>query len=293
MKKGTLGSGSLLRDIAVRERECRKIYQYLDKYVKKVNSPSFREFCGEIRNTDILPDKTIWICWLQGLWQAPELVQACVKSVYRNRPEDFNVVILTEENLCEYVAFPDYIEEKIKNGIISRTHKSDLIRAELLYQYGGVWIDATVYCGRMFGDYLCQKELFAFQWSLLDPSVLKISSWFIYSKSNHPIFRDTRNLLFAYWKEETHLKNYYLFHIVFSKAVDCRPQNLESFLSMMYVNNSNPHVLYGKLAQEFDEKEWKAISKLSVLHKLSYKKKFIQGDIYNYYMALLDGKLID
>jgi hypothetical protein len=293
IKKNRADANSLLNDIVKRERELRKVYRYLTKYENLIKSPSFIEEKINVVNTGVSVNKTIWICWWQGLEQAPEIVRACIESINQNKPEDFQIVILTEKNLKDYIDFPDYLKEKIDKGIITPTHKSDLLRAELLYSYGGLWIDATVYCSRKIPNYMCEQELFAFQWSLFDPSVLKISSWFIYAKKNQAVIRSMRNLLFAYWKREDKLKNYYLFHIAFSKAVDSSPGNLESFLSMKYVNNSNPHVLYGKMSCDFDVSEWSTISELSPVHKLSYKKKFIQGDIYNYYSALLDGKLTD
>jgi hypothetical protein len=32
--------------------------------------------------------------------------------------------------------------------MITLTHFSDIIRAELIRKYGGIWIDATVYCAK-------------------------------------------------------------------------------------------------------------------------------------------------
>lgn len=292
-KKNRVDANFLLKDIVDREQEFRRVYQYLGKYEKIIKAPFFMEEQIKLVNTGVSINKTIWICWFQGLEQAPELVRACIESIYQNKPEDFQIVIVTEENLKDYVVFPDYLIKKMDNGIVTRTHISDLLRAELLHSYGGLWIDATVYCSRKIPKYMFEQELFAFQWSLFDPSVLKISSWFIYANKNQVVIRTMRNLLFAYWKSENKLENYYLFHIAFSKAVDSSKGNLESFLSMKYVNNSNPHILYGKMSYEFDASEWSTINELSPVHKLSYKKKFIQGDIYNYYSALLDGKLTD
>lgn len=288
-------AGCLNGGIAKREREFRRIYRYLDRYEKLIRADAYREESGQRINSQVRAGRTIWICWLQGITQAPELVRACVESVRRNKPIDFDLVIITEDNLSEYVEFPSYISEKAANGTISRTHLSDILRAELLYLYGGLWIDATVYCGRRIPNYMCRGEVFAFQWSLFDPSVLKISSWWLYAEENQSIIRDVRNLLYEYWRNETQLRNYYLFHIMFSRAVDGSRRNREAFSNMIYACNSNPHILYGKLGCEFDVDEWRVLNEISPVHKLSYKKRFLQGDVCNYYTVLVqqrgsDGK---
>ena len=45
---------------------------------------------------------------------------------------DKNIVILTNENINDYVQLPDYIVEKYDKGIIPKAHFSDAIRNELL-----------------------------------------------------------------------------------------------------------------------------------------------------------------
>ena len=84
----------------------------------------------------------VWICWFQGMENAPELVQKCYQSVNEHLI-DREIHLITAENLSQYVRFPDYILEKWKKGIITNTHMTDLLRLELLIQYGGMWLDAT------------------------------------------------------------------------------------------------------------------------------------------------------
>ncbi len=62
----------------------------------------------------------VWLCWWQGIDNAPALVQRCVESIQRNVKEH-DVIILTDENYRRYVDIPDWIVEKYHNGIISRT----------------------------------------------------------------------------------------------------------------------------------------------------------------------------
>lgn len=63
----------------------------------------------------------VWLCWWQGIDNAPALVQRCVESIQRNVKEH-DVIILTDENYRRYVDIPDWIVDKYRNGVFSRTH---------------------------------------------------------------------------------------------------------------------------------------------------------------------------
>ena len=53
----------------------------------------------------------IWICWFQGIENAPELVKACYNSVLKNY-KDKEIIVLTEENYKKYVDMPEHIIKK-------------------------------------------------------------------------------------------------------------------------------------------------------------------------------------
>lgn len=73
----------------------------------------------------------IWICWWQGIDNAPEIVKTCVESIRRNAGK-CEIIFITEDNYKDYVSFPGWVEVKRKAGIISRTIYSDLLRMNLL-----------------------------------------------------------------------------------------------------------------------------------------------------------------
>ena len=168
----------------------------------------------------------VWICWLQGMDNAPDIVKKCYESIKKNLI-DKEIILLTEENYRDFVQFPTYIQEKIDNGTITKTHFSDLLRIELLIQYGGTWIDATVYCsGKNYPEYLFNSELFVFQ-NLkpgLDGQATRISSWFMSSYTNHPILLLTRALLFDYWKNNSYMVDYFLLHDFFELSIEAYPE---------------------------------------------------------------------
>lgn len=61
-------------------------------------------------------DEPIWLFWNTGLEQAPEIVRTCYQSVkkYAGR----QVVLLTENNVQNYINMPDYLNEKLKSGVL-------------------------------------------------------------------------------------------------------------------------------------------------------------------------------
>lgn len=136
----------------------------------------FKDYWKNYKVQESMPDcdeklrNKIWICWWQGIDNAPEIVKACVNTIKRNAGE-YEVIVITDNNYKDYVQFPDWLEEKRKKGVFSRTHYSDLLRMSILAKYGGIWIDSTFFCtGRSFDDYMKMPL-----WSIKRPDYLHCS----------------------------------------------------------------------------------------------------------------------
>lgn len=92
----------------------------------------------------ILPENApVWVCWWQGESSMPEIVQICYQSLRKHTSHPIHLI--TKDSIGQYLQLPDFIEEKVQKGRITLTHLSDILRMALLAQYGGLWIDATVY----------------------------------------------------------------------------------------------------------------------------------------------------
>lgn len=277
------------REFIQQELEFSELYRYLDRY-GDAGTEGVQEASIE-RNGRIKLNRTIWLFWKQGLENAPELVKKCHDSVCRNVPDGFEIVLLSDQNLSKYIRLPDYIWDKYEKGYITTTHLSDMIRMELLCMYGGCWIDATVFCSGAMPMYMLTGEMFVFKLpSVLSVPVVKLSSWWMFSDSRNRLIHLTRQMLYEYWKQEVDMRNYFLLHIIMSKRIDEDPECRAIFQKIPYFNSGNAHVLQGKLGEKYAEEEWQIIKDASCIHKLTYKKKYLQGDICNYYTALLaDG----
>ena len=191
-----------------------KLYRKYKKKLKEFNN-KFEENCN-YQTSNI-----IWICWLQGIENAPDIVKKCYNSVLKI--EGKQVVLITKDNIKQYIVFPKYIEEKWDKGVITNTHITDLLRLELLTKYGGIWMDATVFCtNTKLPDYIEKEDLFFFQ-NLKpgkDGHSIYLSSWLISAKAHNKILEATKMLCYEYWKTHNYMKDYFLLHLFLSIVLD-------------------------------------------------------------------------
>lgn len=126
----------------------RAILDYLEpRYADLVQSYAGREQPPSV----LTDDCPIWVCWLQGEEQMPYICQKCVESI-RKHADKHPVILITFDNYREYVTIPDYILKKVGKEI-SYTHFSDILRANLLADHGGMWIDADIYIAQDMPDW--------------------------------------------------------------------------------------------------------------------------------------------
>lgn len=214
----------------------------------------------------------VWFCWLQGLDKAPELVHICLNSLHSNLP-DYDIVVLTEDNLSDYVTYPNFILHKYKKRIIPKAHYTDLLRLELLNIYGGTWIDATILCTGFDSQQTkdikagLDADLFLFQHlEKGNDSFHGISNWFISASSNQKILLILRDMLYQYWEDYNCVVAYFIFHIFFTMIAEQMP---EEVMKMPRKNNRYCYYLEHRLGNIFDDGWMKELEARCCFHKLS------------------------
>jgi hypothetical protein len=214
-------------------------------------------------------EQFVWICWFQGIENAPRIVKSCIRSVnklFHNR----NVVVINKDNFKEYVNIPEVIIQKWELGKITNAHFSDILRAFLLYRYGGLWIDSTVLCTSPdIPDYI-DDDLFFYQ--ILKPGkdghAIFASSWLISAKPNNPIIGMTKSLLVTYWEKYNYLVDYFLFHHFL--CISCL-EYPDLYQNIRKMDNSNPHILLLEIKNKYNDAEFERVKSISDFHKLTYK----------------------
>lgn len=260
-----------------------------NKILRKLRK-KYRRSIAQFKENDCCAEQVtsnkVWVCWFQGIENAPEVVQKCYRSLQGNLPER-EIILLTEENYREYVTLPDYIERKAAKGIIPKAQYSDLLRLELLIRHGGTWIDSTVLCtGGQIPGYMLDSELFMFQTLKpgLDGQATCVSNWFMTACTNHPILRLTQTLLYEYWKKNDTLIDYFIFHFFFQLAIEAYPQ---AWSKVIPFSSSVPHILLLRLFEPYDRQTWEAVQEMTPFHKLSYKFDEAQAEMPGTYYRKL------
>lgn len=260
-----------------------QLYKYLKKrYWKFLDNYAFPQSTS-------VPDSTgiVWVCWFQGMENAPLVVRRCYESMKLNL-KDEKIVLLTDENINQYVKFPDFIIDKYKSGAITKTHLTDLLRLELLSKYGGIWIDSTVLCTSEIPTYIKNSDFFVPRCLKpgRDGSAVPISSWFMVARKNNKLVIAIKELMYEYWRRNNSLIDYFLIHNFIQMALEKYPEEEKKIIKYP---NSTPHILLLDMFEPFNHDTWAAIKSLSSFHKLAYKRsKEEMGKEGTYYDIIIN-----
>jgi hypothetical protein len=131
-----------------------------------------------------ITNRTIWTFWHQGFDQAPPLVQVAHPSWRRLNP-GWRVVALDRHSISDWIDLPSVTD--LRRRDLTLQTLSNIARLCLLRRYGGVWVDATVYCCGPLDPWLpkaCDTGFFAYR----NPGPDRlISSWMIAAEPANPI----------------------------------------------------------------------------------------------------------
>lgn len=199
-------------------------------------------------------DAPVWVCWLDGIESAPPLVKRCISSI-KNNSGTHPVNIITWENITRYVTLPDYIVEKAKKGIIGLAHFSDILRVCLLAEYGGIWLDSTIYCNGILPEEYFRYSFFSCKSAKEDIGCVSKNQWTTYCLGGFKgniLFDALRDFFYLYWKQE----NIAIDYLFFDDAIELARKSIPMVRKMI---DDVPHnnIDRDKLILRFD-KVWKA-----------------------------------
>ncbi len=253
-----------------------KTFTKLEKEFKnQIGKKSFKKYGGERTNT-------VWICWLQGIESAPELVKSCVKSM-QHYLKGKDIVFINKDNFREYCEIPEYIIDKWEKGIISNTHFSDILRLALLIQNGGLWMDSTVYMTGELPDYICDGDFFAYRDGFFNCDLINMGNWLIYSKADNLLLNETLSLIYEYWKKYDYTKHYFIFQMFFRMVTD---YYAEEWSKIPYFSQMDQHIFSFEFLEEYNEKRFRQLRQLTPIHKLSNKIDVSKAKSGSYYSML-------
>lgn len=245
---------------------------------------------------DLSNKKIIWKYWGQG-WDnknLPDIVKVCQLSVEKNKGE-YEVIYLDDNNIKEYLDYPEFINKKRENPNFKYAFFSDILRLMLLKCYGGIWADATFLFTDKIPNNLLNKELFIYsrdknavnkqKWMNLNQGYF---SWNVKHRTNYLnsiIISQRKNknielllqLMFNFWETQNNIPHYFFFQILFDELV--KEGLIKNFDSL---DDTLPHLLFAELNNPFDENVFRNITLKCNQHKLTYVKNCLPDSFYDY-----------
>ena len=86
----------------------------------------------------------LWLYW-EEVTTTPAYIDMCYETVIKHCSKDFNIIRLNEKTVYDYL--PD-LKFKVKNlpnfKNLNIPQKTDYYRYNLLYKYGGIWLDSDI-----------------------------------------------------------------------------------------------------------------------------------------------------
>lgn len=234
-------------------------------------------------NLEEIKNFPVFVMWLQGKESMPEAIKLCFNSIKKNI-QNHQIILITQDNINQFVDFPDYIYEKLDKGLITRTHFSDIVRAALLYKYGGMWIDATVFLTKPVTDeyllqtFICpaglQKEKKT-EWKYFFKESNGWTGWCMGTKyKNFPFYDFLISSFLEYWKHESQLIDYFLIDFMVTIFYSYNGE-FHQILNNLEINNPNPYDFCKFLNYRYtDNFQIAKLCNNNIVNKLTYKKTF-------------------
>ena len=242
---------------------CSKYGYVADRWINKNNVPVNE-------NNTLFP---IWVCWWQGEENMPDLVTTCYRSLLKNS-NGHPVILITKDNYKDYVSFPEHIMEKFEKGCISITHLSDILRASLIYEHGGLWIDSTILVTGLIPESF-DLEIFSIKHKKKGEHVsgYKWTAFLLFGQRKNVLHGFMQDFFYEYWLHEDKLIEYLMIDYAIAIAYDRIPEVTKMIDKVPY-NNLRHNDLRNLMKKAYDVEIYNTVIANTFLHKLTWKKKF-------------------
>ena len=230
-------------------------------------------------NTTEVP---IFVCWLQGLAEAPDLVRACIRSVERHSV-GHPMHVVTADNYSQWVELPVRVIHAWQEGYISNANFADILRVALLAKYGGCWIDATIWLSDDLKQEIFEKSFYSCRYA---PDGIYItdnkwSNFFLATRPQSVTIRFVRDMLLEYMEQELRFVDYFLMDYIIRWGYDHIDDVREEIDAIPY-NNRRVHDLIRMLEREENSDGIQDLFADTYIHKLSWRiqtDQFPKGSI--------------
>ena len=273
---------ALTKVVQYKKHECCKRYlrknykDIIDKYFVICKKRSYKDI------DNISVDSPIWVFWGQGQDNMPYPVNLCIQSIIKFSGIR-EVFVLDFNNYKQYVTLPDYIEKKLKAGIISYAHFADVLRLALLKEYGGIWIDSTFYMCNEFPAEIIEYPFYSINQNGERDWVVTKDKWSIgllASHKNNVLVDFWYEFIIKYWEKENAAITYLFPDCLLAIGYEDIPY-IREMINDIPVNNMDAFVFIGEFRNKVaDEEIFGDLIKNNFLFQVTYKQSYnteIQG----------------
>lgn len=266
-----------------------KKHEYILNYLRTEYSDLIEKYRAVPETYDQPERHIIWTLWWQGLDEAPDVVKACIRSIERNAG-NAEVVVLTKDNVGQYIDIPDYILDK-KGESFTFAHLADIIRFMLLEKYGGLWLDATMFAGHEIPETVFQKPFYSLHTHWKDGMFVQHNLFHGFTLAALPhskMVSFEKELFMRYWKDHDVLIDYYLVDYIMMLGYK-EFEDVKAEMDGLDYTSERLYELVDILDKPYDEEHFNGLCAECLFSKLNWhiKYKTEAGGKPTYYAKLL------
>ncbi|MBQ3377807.1 MAG: capsular polysaccharide synthesis protein [Synergistaceae bacterium] len=234
----------------------------------------------------------VWVLWLQGEDVMPEIIKACYKSVKANAA-NHPVKLITQENLKDYIKLPEHIFNLLNSKKMTLNAFANLCRLYLLYNYGGLWLDATIFITSEIKPEVFDLPFYSIKREInfksRNVALGRWTTFLLAAKPGNILCRAVLDLLTEYWRVKDVLIDYELFDYFIYLAYENIPA-CKAMIDNLNLNNPDLYALSKLLNSEFNQDKFDDITSRTQFFKLTHKQKFnkLINDNKTFYAHILE-----
>lgn len=248
----------------------------IQEYLKATIKPVIEKYRDVNEMGQKVPKSCIWVCWWTGLDSAPALVKRCINSIVE-RSGSHPVHIITKDNYEEFLNIPEYLLERLRSQEIGLAHFADYLRVCLLYKYGGLWLDATIFCADRIPEDYFEVPFFTCKSEYQESKFISHYQWVTFvlgGWKGNVFYAFMKEAFEIYWENNTSAIDY----LFFDELIYIARENVTAIKQMMDclpVNTPHRDDLQAAFNDKLGADNFSKIIKTDTpIYKLSWREQY-------------------
>lgn len=258
------------------ERRKNSIMDFLEKELRELVL-DYQNKSDQIVSTET--EMPIWVFWWQGESAMPPIIQLCLESKKRNAGEH-PIYVLDKHNYQDYISLPEYILDAFMKKKISIVNLSDIIRTALLAQYGGLWLDASIFCYKQIPESCFECDIYTIKHNIKDKKFISEYRWTTFllgGKAGNKLYCFLSDAFYILLKKYGTFIDYftldYLINLAYTEI-----QDIHQVIENMKVNQPDCDELTDKLNENYKLTDaWLKENKDTCFYKIKWKQTFLES----------------